>query len=1253
MGTDTGKTTGFIVRVPPPGFLLWNGKKSDFFLQARSTFRTDILDGNTILNIANNKGFWPMAEGNATTHLCDSVVDWWPEEWTHPVGYHVTLPCTGAAHRTFDAAWLALEVGTTIQMHYTPDALRDHNRSTSAFGAASTCRTHSYAMPMDILNPIRLCTQADSQPADPYVPNPRSSKPPQWDTERCAASPFDIPWRAGAGPPSIGTVPGGNTTMQLLEFNGWDVDGPQPLRQCATSADCCPECACLLTPNGGICAILQAGIFECLVHAHCANASLMCAGDGICTQPALEITNAAANEPISFRTFSSNCSSAANSFDTWGTSKEEIIPDLLQNSGMCSYRSWYEQRQIIASSGQCSASTCTVRGSDLWNFTAPDTTPRPAFNAGVLRVQPHACDMQYEHLAGLTSCSPKAEFRLVDAAGTHVATLSRVNRTRTYRLVDDASPILPVVRHSLTNNLGAGFFSPSRNYTDLGYDTYLAAGTGAKPQLCSNLALCATQSAWRLWKVNGVAEPSRIVVDASTPRSYTTSDMIACGAAGFLSAPTTCTIDPLVAPLLYHLCTTVQPTHTLCLTTYPQYQYTAYQSTAGLAKVASDLNSLLTLMRSTTVSSWDTYLAAVSSASTLYDALTAIRSYSYSTGTPTGLYYLMHYAAYELPYAWWFRCSWLMGIAPSAQPTPCAAWAPSLANTSARQSSPPPFYFNTTTPTTSATKTPLLAWLAAHPNGVFFPDDVDAARNAAHAALVTHLLLAAALPPPPTFTCHTAAYLRDDLLETDADYRLLAETQSGYPWTQSTPACIGFETCLDHGPALPKTPSTNFNLAADVLALLNTPTSCSPLACPKCVTNTIPAICSLMQDLPPTTLSTDQAWLPLFHAAPPPLPPSPTPAMVLKYDPKTTTGCNTNPSCRADPPHPSCQCLFNSEIQPAEIAYSTLSLAQIQPLAAPLLAFSRNQLTVQSLDVCEPTPTPQTRCSLNTQPLFDSCDATNTAAQTTKSLYCDNWNPAAPFRNDNPKTNQCLISPCLPQPIANTLIAIPPGIVASAVSAPPITCHTLHCTDPSSAQNDGATVTDPTPYTYNVYTQTRLFMYQVEFLIPDDNAILRGRSRRIQLIDGNTEKIIFNAKYKICYEFKPSSLNSIDAVNRMQLELMGVVCHSNRKGTRSLSQDFDIDSRTLASNFIDQDTTPIYSNAEYKAMIPDIIRQVEDYVNISNPYSNYGRTCSLARPQPIAYCNFTSPSNAAQVFSFSAMTSPFIFFYSHQDWPDG
>lgn len=59
--------------------------------------------------VGNTRKPWHSAEGfaSASTDFCDGIADWWPEDWTKPVGYHVTVPCSKdeAGYRVFDAAF--------------------------------------------------------------------------------------------------------------------------------------------------------------------------------------------------------------------------------------------------------------------------------------------------------------------------------------------------------------------------------------------------------------------------------------------------------------------------------------------------------------------------------------------------------------------------------------------------------------------------------------------------------------------------------------------------------------------------------------------------------------------------------------------------------------------------------------------------------------------------------------------------------------------------------------------------------------------------------------------------------------------------------------------------------------------------------------------------------------------------------------------------------------------------------------------
>ena len=66
----------------------------------------------------------------------------------------------------------------------------------------------------------------------------------------------------------------------------------------------------------------------------------------------------------------------------------------------------------------------------------------------------------------------------------------------------------------------------------------------------------------------------------------------------------------------------------------------------------------------------------------------------------------------------------------------------------------------------------------------------------------------------------------------------------------------------------------------------------------------------------------------------------------------------------------------------------------------------------------------------------------------------------------------------------------------SIINAAPITCYTLSC--PSDTSNDGITVLDPTPCTYNRFKQIRIYMYQVDYTTPDGGT-LKACTRQIQV----------------------------------------------------------------------------------------------------------------------------------------------------------
>ena len=983
---------------------------------ARSKFMEDILTGNA--HVANNIDSWATAEGDSAFQYCDLIVDWWPDAWKHPVGYHVTLPCSGAAHRTFDASWAALRVGSQVSMMHVPNALRNRTMQTNQFGAAGACRTHNYGMPTKIMNTMRFCTQADNRAADPSVPNAQTGNSPDWGLEYCTDSPFSVPWTKG--PSSVGTH--FNYLVDLLPFASWDdKSGHAPFKSCLANEDCCPECKCLTSKVGGICAVMQNGTFECAQHQHCTEA--LCAGDGKCVQGVLEIFNNATFD-ISTRILSDQCASGAFEVDTWGMSKEDVVPDILNASGMCSYRSWFEHRRLLS----CTSSQCTMNGADPWRFSSPLMQPKGVFEAGVLAVLPHSCDRDYEHMDNMYSCSPGAgQALLQDAHGVSV-TPRRGVRTQTYR---GAARTLPIVRHANIDNMAAGFLGVPKTYRELGYDNMgETARESPLLQACSSFGLCGDQASSSMWYVNGKLEPKRIVTMVTGAlRNYDSNDMKLCGSMGFYDGAV-CRIDPAVAPLFYVFCKTANGAMPCNL--YPEGKYDPNMVTgrtiAEIDKVASNLNHLFSSMKAASVNSWTGYLNAVEKAETIWTAIGsqswlsvpayawAKVTHNYKDAKPRGLYFLMTYGAYELPFAWWWRCGWLKGLGVTSTATPCDAWDGITWTHGVAQD-----VYPETLPGkikgVQGQEEPIsrLLWIA-RANGLFTKTAVADARLAAHNAYLA--VVASWVIPDISFACYTSATFLADVM--DADYIELKAsiTAGGTVWnTQKVDGvCNGYADCLNHNGRAEK---VSKNLKGGIVAMLTTALSPCDGLC-NCITTATPNMCSFAADMmsPDSALDLqsvpkDQTYLPLFTME------GGSTQPTTDFSP-LNSGCNNVYCCEGAggcvPPRrvglSTCQCITAAPRQaemdivgvtqnpavPPWVIFSTAKPAPVPGTSAQYLVKGSGWV---AMDACG-SSAKTTRCTLKDS-TKDECGALqNAKAKTVQDMYCG---ASSTFTADTPASN--------------------------------------------------------------------------------------------------------------------------------------------------------------------------------------------------------------------------------------------------------
>ena len=284
-------------------------------------------------------------------------------------------------------------------------------------------------------------------------------------------------------------------------------------------------------------------------------------------------------------------------------------------------------------------------------------------------------------------------------------------------------------------------------------------------------------------------------------RAYGLNDMMLCGSMGFVDPPN-CRIDAAVAPLFYVYCATYD-TARLC-TTYPGGLYPQGKNAAALWTVANDINALFASMRQPT-DTWPRYLAAVDKASLYWtqiqsqswtSAIPAARIlHRYDGSLPKGLYYLMSYAAYEFPFAWWFRCGWIAGLNVGPTATTCDAWDGVVWNQSNLNAWD---IYPKQMPDTRRSPIPRQQWLASI-NGVFSTATVQDARNKAHQAFLDAMLNIKNSIPTLKFSCFAEAWLRTDISSQSYSDTAYQYSSSGKPWP-SIPldVCTGPMDCLDH-----------------------------------------------------------------------------------------------------------------------------------------------------------------------------------------------------------------------------------------------------------------------------------------------------------------------------------------------------------------------------------------------------------------------------------------------------------------------
>jgi hypothetical protein len=278
---------------------------------------------------------WATAEGFASdsTEFCDGIADWWPEDWTKPVGYHVTVPCSkdDTGYRLFDAAFAidrddpSSNAVNVVTIKYVHTMLRDQEIYHSRFGTAGFCRSSNYGMPQYDANTMRVCTtDASNAKYDPAAP-----VKPKWagnfsSTENCAPLSTDVPWslddnsRADPAMFTVGNAPmwGAetwitqnkypndnrvddilNTNPGLRSVHDWQGQScsSSPAEQqliCETNSDCVPlDSSYAMECLSGVCILSRTQTKTCYSHRDCLAQKKWCAGNGKCVDSIIQVLN--------------------------------------------------------------------------------------------------------------------------------------------------------------------------------------------------------------------------------------------------------------------------------------------------------------------------------------------------------------------------------------------------------------------------------------------------------------------------------------------------------------------------------------------------------------------------------------------------------------------------------------------------------------------------------------------------------------------------------------------------------------------------------------------------------------------------------------------------------------------------------------------------------------------------------------------------------------------------------------------------
>jgi len=498
--------------------------------------------------------------------FCDDMLDYWPGDAQHPVGYHPTTCCLrrDTNMRGF-TSWMSQPRGApeTIEASSAyvidPIRLRNLTQYSSEFGASHmVCDSTVYGKNRMNLNPYFLESRWDGkQTADFHTPLQKQSARVLETMRTFGTNPSQDPFLTPtfeadafmkhsvglikfwpfAGTPEYDDMwpywdPALTPEQTQSQSNYYGTKANHgcslpPLSECTGDSDCFTTAgiymACQNNTEGiGIC--MQRD--TCFMHQHCMDGK-MCTGDGKCIDPIINIHNLhEINLDVQLQSKSHHCTISNSDI-----SRFQGVDDFANANGLCNFRSWNEYLNFTDNLHSVGG---IFHVPDHIHTTTNSRNPMSLKNRGILYQKPHACDRSYEQLDEFSICK-------IDGSLGLLAEGPATQKTRALR-TQTSDSILFCDMNGRSQAV-TGFLGPHVTYDNS--DTLEGVTNSLKR--CSNFEICP--------KINFRVDDTmliydRFVVKEREIRKYSHYDREACGAGGFLWTDETCAVDRFIVPVL-------------------------------------------------------------------------------------------------------------------------------------------------------------------------------------------------------------------------------------------------------------------------------------------------------------------------------------------------------------------------------------------------------------------------------------------------------------------------------------------------------------------------------------------------------------------------------------------------------------------------------------------------------------------------------------------------------------------------------